>query len=75
MSMSYCGVDDIKSNICSNVIDKFENPLSYDYLNIVKNIFTGIFIQKPNLVTLSFDYTPESTSKIKNTVSGNIPGR
>ena len=74
MSMSYCKVQDLRSNICSKIIEKLDTPLSYDYFNIIKNIFAGIFIKKPNLVTLSFDYLPESTTLIKNTVSGKAPG-
>ena len=73
MSMSYCNATDIKNGVCKKVIDKFTNPLDSSYFEIIKTIFVGIFSQKTNLYGASLEYTPEDTSNVKNTVSGNVP--
>lgn len=72
MSMSYCNVSDIKNSICNNILDKSIVKLDFKYFEIVKEIFVGIFLEKPNLTSLSLDYSDENIA-IKNTVSGNAP--
>ena len=73
MSMSYCNTSDIKNAICTKVLNKNLSPLNYDFFDIVKTIFTGIFTDKPFLYGESLDYSDESTSLIRNTVSGKAP--
>ena len=73
MSMSYCNASDLKNTICSRILDKIQVQLDFGFFELVKDIFVGIFKEKPNLIGESLDYSEESTGMIRNTVSGNAP--
>jgi hypothetical protein len=73
MSMSYCSVSDLKNSICSEIINKIDFPLNFEYFKIVKNIFTGIFKDTPSIIGSNIEYSEEDTSMVRNTVSGNAP--
>ena len=73
MSMSYCNVSDLKNSICSKIINKNDFPLNFEYFEIVKNIFTGIFKDTPNIISSNIEYSEEDTTMVRNTVSGNAP--
>ena len=36
MSMSYCNASDLKNSICTKIIDKSDNPLNFEYFEVVK---------------------------------------
>lgn len=73
MSMSYCNATDLKNSVCTTIVDKSDTPLNFKYFQVVKNIFVGIFNEKPNLIGASLIYSDESIGIIRNTVSGNAP--
>ena len=73
MSMSYCNPSDFKNGICTKIIKKQNNSLDFNNFDLVKNIFTGIFLENPELYGESLDYSQEETGIIRNTVSGNVP--
>ena len=74
MSMSYCNPTDLINSICNKVIDdKSKSPLDFKYFELVKQIFTDIFTQKPNLYGQSLEYLEDTSSTMFNTVSGLAP--
>ena len=73
MSMSYCNPSDLKNSICSKIVYHYDTPLDFKYFDLVKDIFVGILNEKSNLIGVSMDYADESTTLIRNTISGNAP--
>ena len=73
MSLSYCNASDLKNSICTKIINKSDNPLNFEYFELVKRIFVGIFTDTPSITSSNIEYSEEDTVMIRNTVSGNAP--
>ena len=73
MSMSYCNASDLKNSICTKIIDKSDNPLNFEYFEVVKRIFVGIFTDISSITSSNIEYSEEETGMIRNTVTGNAP--
>ena len=74
MSMSYCNPVDVKNSICSSIINnKSKVPLDFKYFELVKQLFTDIFLQISSLYGQSLEYLEDTSSTMFNTVSGYAP--